>query len=299
MRLFFFRLFFILLTFLFVEEVDTSTTPDVSLRIYNRKINLEVFPLIEKNQKRTPEDICYLNFRLKNLNLASLNIEGEIKGALKFEKNKVILNLNSKGLFLQGISLGEASIYVVYSQKKLIISYFKTKSMVISGEINFLEAKPRLKIEVDIKGLRMSEFKKIVPDFDIPLEGDFRGKIFIEGKFSSLRIRGKLNGFQGKFERFEFKEANLNFKGIYPYLNFQDSYMLIRERNIRLEGLINLSRVSFLQSSNSKRKSEKKDFKGFLYSKRPESLIYKFGKDSFLKLSLEQESEGIRTEINF
>jgi len=98
----------------------------------------------------------------------------------------------------------------------------------------------------------------------------------------------------------------LNFRGSFPWIYFSDSYVLLENIHLDLEGTFNLAKLYNLPYNKSSGSEYKKDFlkpeentslRGFLDSKASGVFVYRLGSESFLKFTLKKDPHIRRNSL--
>jgi len=233
------------------------------------------------------DDLIFLGKKL------SLNFQGRVKK----DKGLFIFNLNPVRICLNQRKTKNFSSYIIYKGGVLTLSYFRGEGFIISGNIDF-SPQPVLRLDIDIKGMSLRKLNKFLGVEDFPFQGDFRGKITLQGRLDNLLIEGKLEAFGANLEDYKIERVFLNFRGSFPWIYFSDSYVLLENIHLDLEGTFNLAKLYNLPYNKSSGSEYKKDFlkpeentslRGFLDSKASGVFVYRLGSESFLKFTLKKK----------
>lgn len=251
-----------------------------------------------------------------NIQWAGERIRVYMEGTLKEENGKSILEVTSGRFWFGPATAEDFSLYAIYSDGVITLSYFQTKSFIITGGASFSKA-AFCNIVFDIKGINLQALNKLCGIDNFPFQGNFRGKVRIQGDGSGFLVKGGLQAYDGSIEEYEFNSAFLNFEGTYPFISLFDSYAVFSGRNVEINGMFNLARLYSLPDVNSKTeavsmpelqdmfvngedKSEANSAHGFfMLSDKQNSLTYKLGTGSFLRLSLIESKSQFGTILEF
>lgn len=264
--------------------------------------------IIKKNGVDSENKLRYsFQCRIKNKFFNNRIISLYLEGTLKKNDQATIIDIHTGNISLNPTHIQDFSFYAVYKNNVLTVTYLKTKELILWGGINF-SGLPRVNLTLDIKGLSLKELNRLWDIEDFPFQGDFRGKISITGKTDAPLIRGTLQAYQGNLEDYKFQEVLLNFRGNYPWIQFFDSFIVIENTNLDVEGAVNLSKLyhlpygdgkmqaeklqfNKLDSSRNSNKKEESSLKGFLsLSQKSTALLYKLGTNSYLKLTVKEDA---------
>ena len=231
-----------------------------------------------------------------NLIFLGKKLSLDFQGTVKKDKDLFIFNLDPLRVCLNHCKAKNFSSYILYKKGALTLSYFRGEGFTISGNIDF-SPQPVLKLDIDIKGMSLRKLNKFLGIEDFPFQGDFRGKITLQGKLDNLLIEGELEAFGANLEDYKIERVFLNFRGSFPWIYFSDSYALLENIHLDLEGACNLAKLYNLPYAKSSNSEYKKDFlkskenaslRGFLDSQAPGVFVYRLGSESFLKFTLKK-----------
>ncbi len=258
-------------------------------------------PILTLLLKKEPSKAIYsLEAEVRNLSLKNRKISLSFQGTLRREGELVILDIPQGITFFSPSEVKNFSFYLVYKKGILNLSYFRGEGFVISGKIS--PSLSILDLNVDIKGIRLKELNRLLGVENFPFQGDFRGNISLKGDFKNLLIEGHLEAFGANLEDYKIERVFLNFRGSYPWIYFSDSYALLGELTLDLEGAFNLAKLYNLPyREDTLKKGELKELskeeirevtslRGFLETPASGVFIYRLGSDSFLRFSVREEA---------
>lgn len=249
--------------------------------------------------KKSPLKSSYLFKNItRNILWNNRKINLSLKGSFQQKEKVTILEIKSGNISIGGLEPENFSLYALYKDRILTITYLKTQEFVLNGKIHFTDPVPSVNLILDIKGTNLERLNKSYGLNIFPFQGDFRGKISITGKINNPFIKGSLEAYQGKLKNIDFTKVFLNFEGFYPMLRLFNSYAKARNYRFALEGRLNLDdlasfsynptdsnteEVALLQSYDKIRLNEKFKEDGFLAFSENSIPVYKMGEGSFLK----------------
>lgn len=260
---------------LFFICLSTSVAYAIEIEKFNLKLTQE--PVAEARLKFTDYSV---DLSITLLLVDDVRIDADCSGIIRRDKNNVlILRLNASRFFINNEAIKDVALDINVKKDSLVIRYIKSPNGYISGKLNFVENQPHLDLNLDIKGISLTHLLRIAGVDNFPLSGDFRGRIMLRGIWNKPLIDGTLQGFNGNLPDLPFSKAELRFKGIYPRLEINDSYISVTDYDLDMNGIVNFIPVA--KASREKNVSTGKF--GYLDY---QTHTYKFTNNSYLTFTL-------------
>jgi len=239
---------------------------------------------------------------LNNIKWNSKNLTVDISGVIKQTDSFLIIEINPGVISAAGMDKETVSAYAVDRNNVITVSYLRTKWGVLSGTISLSGQASKIDLHLDIKGISLKDVNRFWGIKDFPFQGSFRGGIDISGAFKNILISGKMEAYQGMLDNYQFDKVFLNFKGVYPWISFTNSYSMIGNIPLNITGSFNIAdiyglpysnfhlsekddyRLSFSSLFSNEKKSDMRSF--FTLSNKADTFRYRIGNDSFLNLEV-------------
>lgn len=239
---------------------------------------------------------------LNNITWNRKNLTVDIKGVVKQMSSFLIIEINPGVISAAGMDKETVSSYAVDRDNVITVSYLRTKWGVLNGTINLSGQAPKINLHLDIKGISLKDVNRFWGIKNFPFQGSFRGRIDISGTLKNILISGKMEAYHGMLENYRFDKVFLNFKGVYPWISFTNSYSMIGSIPLSITGSFNIAdiyglpysnfrlpgrddyRLNFSSLFSNEKKSDMRSF--FTLSNKADTFRYRIGNDSFLNLEV-------------
>ena len=161
------------------------------------------------------------------------------------DRTGIIGTIQGRHTFINNEPCGDFEAQWHVTKDRLIIRSLLSRGLSAEGQIRTTPPYV-LDLALNLKNLDINPVLNAVQDAGIRTSfGPFEGRLRITGSTDRIEIKGRLLTFNGTIEGLDYQDMLLNFEGVYPWVQIENSHIIQPDGTIfKIAGNLDLSRMT-------------------------------------------------------